>query len=310
MASPEHFGYNGNAALTLDLLSELPFLTANAEMEHDDKALGLLEELPFLTADAEDGLQPRSPMLQRIQKLPTDLSNMIMASLWEGTFCPGHVYLPAHRDYQKLRHCAPDPGAAKPTLLALSKGVFADFKHRFWGENTFVIGVGEPLDFHESGFMGWLPDEASEYVRKVHVKFSTRDLGPFCTYSLRRDHPWWEPDPWDKVDESSGSLATPQAQPTSGQLEISEGDRDWHACQMTELHKIWLEKKWALHGLRLEELTLDFLECYATDGRWIGDEVAEMMGPFRHGLPRSLTVIAQDQEMRDKIKGIVRQGYQ
>ncbi|KAL8901917.1 MAG: hypothetical protein Q9207_004958 [Kuettlingeria erythrocarpa] len=310
MASSHDFGYSGNAALTLDLLSELPFLTADAEMENDDQALALLKELPFLTADPDDGLQPRSPILQRIQNLPTELSNMIMASLWQEAFCPGNVYLPAHRDYQKLRRCAIDPSAAKPTLLALSKGVFVDFEHRFWGENTFVIGVGEPLDFQESGFMGWLPEEASEYVKKVHVKFSTRDLGPRYTPSLRRDHPCWEPDPWDKVNGSSGSSATPQAQFNSGRLEISEPHRDWHACQMTELHRIWLEKNWALYDLRLDELTLDFLECYATDGRWIGDQVAETMGPFLHGLPRSLTIIAQDQDMRENIEGIVRQGYQ
>ncbi|KAL8752731.1 MAG: hypothetical protein Q9184_005645 [Pyrenodesmia sp. 2 TL-2023] len=298
MASSEHSGHSENEDLTLEMLKEMPYLTADAELEHDEEILALLEKLPYLTADAEVGLHPT---LQRIQNLPPDLLNMVMARLWEGAFCPGYIYLPAHIDYKKLRRQATDSRAAKPTLLALSKGVLADYERRFWMENTFVIGVGEPLDIDESGFMGWLPDKASEYVKKVYVTFSTRDLGPFYTSSLRREHPCWRPAPWDQVTKK---------QPTTRKLDISDAERGWNERQMNELQKIWIGKKWALHELRLEELTLDFLECYSTDGYWIGDEVAETMAPFPHGLPRSLEIIAPDEAMRAKIEGIVRQGYQ
>lgn len=307
MASSEHFGHSGNEDFTLEMLKEMPYPTADAELEHDAEILALLEKLPYLTADAEVGLHPT---LQRIQNLPADLLNMVMARLWEGAFCPGHIYLPAQIDYKKLRRHATDSRAAKPTLLALSKGVLADYEHRFWMENTFVFGIGQPLDIDESGFMGWLPDKAFEHVKKVRVIFSTRDLGPFYTSSLRREHPCWRPAPWDKKAKRNGRSVPLQVQSTMGVLKIGDEERGWNECQMNELQKIWIEKKWALHELRLEELTLDFVECYTTDGHWIGDEVAETMAPFPHGLPRSLEIIAPDEAMRAKIEGIVRQGYQ
>lgn len=162
-----------------------------------------------------------------IQNLPSDLCNMVMSSLWEAAFCPGSIYLAAHVNYnlgEDYKNC---PSAAKPTLLALSKGIHAGYRTRFWSENTFVIGVDEPPNYTETDFVGWLPDEASNHVKKVDVIFTTRDLGPFYTISLPPNHPCWEPCPRFSGSDGEAGLVVVGSSAIHGPNELENTSIGW-----------------------------------------------------------------------------------
>ncbi|KAL9008371.1 MAG: hypothetical protein Q9173_006499 [Seirophora scorigena] len=113
--------------------------------------------------------------MQLVQSLPSELSNQILESLWEVAFYPGFVYLPAHvadavkDDYKK------DPWAVRPTLLALSRAIHTDFQKRFWSENTFVLGAGQPPE-DEDGVQRWFPEAATGHITKVLAAMPTSGL--------------------------------------------------------------------------------------------------------------------------------------
>ncbi|KAL8974642.1 MAG: hypothetical protein Q9197_001130 [Variospora fuerteventurae] len=380
-----------------------------------------------LTPDETVDVKGNDPwkMMQLVKSLPSEVSNQVMENLWEEAFYPGYVYLPTRINGEVPSDYEKDSFAARPTLLSLSRGIHADFQRRFWRENTFVIGAGQPVA-EEDELQLWLPEAATNHITKVYISFTVRDLGEDLASSLPSGLPNWRPCPtpspgeWDHqsfgwcpgFDEALDELednSTTNASHSSWDHSQSERNETAPACMISalysvgltsmkfhtqratpclngvlpffyptghwlpswtqslsrqqppleptdagptvtintsttntrltwqpsplpsfptaeedpspseeerhqrhhealtlELHKLWINKKWALYGLpALAEVTLDFFECYSTDGRWIGDEVAVTVPRLGKGV--SVDVVAPDEAKRQLVESLIRE---
>ncbi|KAL8646341.1 MAG: hypothetical protein Q9210_006193, partial [Variospora velana] len=133
-------------------------------------------------------------MMQLVKSLPSEIFNQVMENIWEEAFYPGYVYLPTRINGEVPSDYEKDSFAARPTLLSLSRGIHADFQRRFWRENTFVIGAGQPIA-EEDELELWLPEVATDHIAKVYISFTVRDLGEDFASSLPSGLPNWRPNP-------------------------------------------------------------------------------------------------------------------
>ncbi|KAL8985267.1 MAG: hypothetical protein Q9177_004483, partial [Variospora cf. flavescens] len=191
-------------------------------------------------------------MMQLVKSLPSEISNQVMENLWEEAFYPGWVYLPTRINGEVPSDYERDTYAARPTLLSLSRGIHADFQRRFWRENTFVIGAGQPIA-EEDELQLWLPEVATDHIAKVFISFTVRDLGEDFASSLPSDLPNWRPSPipnpgeWDHqsfgwssgydeaLDEPEDSFTT-NASHSSWDHSESEGNETAPAYMIHALH--------------------------------------------------------------------------
>ncbi|KAI4086629.1 MAG: hypothetical protein LQ344_007405 [Seirophora lacunosa] len=332
---------------------------------HEDIGISFSEvDLKNKEEDVDVAVDDSRKTMQLVKSLPSELSNQIMQNLWEAAFYPGFVYLPPNSaDGVKDDDNEKDAWAVRPTLLSLSRAIHTEFQRRFWTENTFVIGAGQPPT-DEDGLQRWFPEAATEHITKVYVSFTVRDLGEDFASSLPSgipcppqgsaddgDQEWYpnrvdarqrtltphsswsnddhKTDPHDSSEPQAHSEMTwlpsplpcfplPYLDPSPSADELLHAHNE---ALTLELHKRWIDKKYALRGLlpaALKELTLDFAECYATDGRWIGDEVAITMprlavflmkegeGEVVEGGVLVLDIVAPDEGKREGIERILR----
>jgi hypothetical protein len=72
-----------------------------------------------------------------------------------------------------------------------------------------------------------------------------------------------------------------------------------------EMQRIWLEKFELIRHLKLDYLRLDFSCAINHADVSIGAELASMMPPFEHGLPRTLEVVATDEDEQEMIRQVL-----
>ncbi|KAL8703802.1 MAG: hypothetical protein Q9201_003017 [Fulgogasparrea decipioides] len=163
---------------------------------------------------------------------------------------------------------------AKPTLLGISQDVSDKYKERMWTEDTFVIGKGKRDDTMD--FLDQIHLLDFRLIQKVHLAFTNRDHYD-RKYFLR-------------------VFSTPAP---------GDPDRDDYIRWANKsLRDIWWDKFYAIEDLRLEELTLDFTECYGFDGRWLGLELVEELNYLGEGIPADLRILAPDQEKRKDLMAV------
>lgn len=93
------------------------------------------------------------------------------------------MYPQQHVNHGDSCNIAANP-IARPTLLCeFGKKVEAEYRVRFWKENTFIIGLGEPS--YSTEFFDFFPQEAFNYINKIDMTFTIRDLGEWRMKSLR-----------------------------------------------------------------------------------------------------------------------------
>ncbi|KAL8717699.1 MAG: hypothetical protein Q9225_005089 [Loekoesia sp. 1 TL-2023] len=174
------------------------------------------QSLPY--DDLKPVVEDFSKTTRLITKLPPELRNMIMKTLWESALCPGFVYPHRHLNHDPFYPCEEEPRcAARPTLLSLCKGLLEDYQERFWSENTFVIDSGAPSFSTE--FLDWLPAEAPKHIRKVDLTFTIRDLGDIYACCLPPDHLGWEPCRYQSETEYINDFLSLYTWPATGRTD-------------------------------------------------------------------------------------------
>ncbi|KAL8752730.1 MAG: hypothetical protein Q9184_005644 [Pyrenodesmia sp. 2 TL-2023] len=116
-------------------------------------------------------------------KCPHEIVDIIRDTVYDSLFCDGFVYPQQHVNHGGSCSKAANP-IARPTLLReFGKKVEAEYRVRFWKENTFIIGLGEPS--YSTQFFEFFPKEAFDHINKIDMTFTIRDLGEWRVKSLR-----------------------------------------------------------------------------------------------------------------------------
>lgn len=185
-------------------------------------------------------------------KLPQELRDEILDWVLDMELCPGIV----HPD-KPLRF----------ELLGVSKRLQKKYEKCIWSDNTFVVG-NPRLPYSSCRFFRWqLPSRAPRNIAKVHLSFSIRDLG----------------DRWATFWPKHIAQKYPELRTGEDTLKMVGDYHPHHYANnlSVSLFCVWFGKVSAVNELPLEELTLDFSECYNFKHQWQGSRVAR---EYQHNL--------------------------
>ncbi|KAI4279614.1 MAG: hypothetical protein L6R38_005003 [Xanthoria sp. 2 TBL-2021] len=214
-----------------------------------------------------------------LQKLPQELYDLIEHYFYELVFtpgAPGYIYpLGKPKD-------APEPEAkaydrrpkARPLLLCLSKDIYHKYRERVYAENTFVWGSGQ---------RHWL-------CRRP--KFS------ILPASLELVFGWADREECELLKRAPTQiLASECPDPAERQL--------WISKEELILAWMWKFSTCGLRSWRLNELTLDFRQCYNDDGEWLGFCLVRGLNMRCVCKPRRITILAPDLEKKQEVLRIL-----
>lgn len=200
---------------------------------------------------SQNSLEPSEDiqLIQRIQKLPLELRNQIEEATYESAFSGGFSYLHGAFNGASGGEKMPPPNAR---LLTVDKYVYTKYKEWLWKENTLVVDLARASKFYSPGQSICAVGEilGHRHFRKVHVNFSTRPLFVDFGVSWPPERPIEPPPPRHRQHELF-----------------------WHWPGMVSFGDMLLRVRFYLDILpptTLEELTLDFTECYRFNGKWQG----------------------------------------
>ncbi|KAL8810179.1 MAG: hypothetical protein Q9200_002786 [Gallowayella weberi] len=260
---------------------------SNTHHKHHDER-SITEESATKASSVSDSTK-NAQFIRNVHRLPREIYLQIQRNFLELAFYPGFVF-PQQPTSNKdtFNWKGKLYPVAKPGLLCLNKSVLATHQKHLWWNNTFVIGVGIPS--YTTYFLYRLPLEAYDYIRKIHLTFTTQDhMGsPFKTKSEMPIQLFAD---LDRDDADEAWEAEKGVIKSRKELDSITGS----------LFTTWFNKYNAIHTLHLEELTLDFTNCYGPTGDWLGGELAERLHRLRHGPPKVLTVLAPSEEKRRRI---------
>lgn len=223
-------------------------------------------------------------------KLPQELVDQIEEAVYQLAFCPGVLFFPQqppHKDTLEWR--GRKYYAAKPELLTLSRAIYSRWHKRLWTENTYVLGTESPAYtrmFWEDRIVGSM----YKNIQAVHLAFIFRDSGK----QLSRYPPGIRGFFRGFSDTYNRWLSRDYLTRLNPEMLI--GDLVW----------TWILEFVTISNLPLTQLTLDFSECYWSDGRFLGFRLLEWPYLFRDGLPSDLKVVAPDIETKEKILQVLR----
>ncbi|KAL8918098.1 MAG: hypothetical protein Q9208_007538 [Pyrenodesmia sp. 3 TL-2023] len=178
-------------------------------------------------------------------KLPQELRDEVLDWVLDMELCPGIFH--------------PD----KPPrfeLLGVSKRLQQKYEKRIWSANTFVVGNPKFPYIPYRHFRLQLPSRAPHNITKVHLSFSIRDLG----------------DRWASFWPKHIAQKYPGITTGEDTLKMVEDYHPHHYANnlSVSLFRVWSLKGSVVNGMPLEELTLDFSECYDFKDQWQGTRVA------------------------------------
>ncbi|KAI4240741.1 MAG: hypothetical protein L6R40_004986 [Gallowayella cf. fulva] len=223
------------------------------------------------------------------QKCPPEVLDTIAGHLCSSALLPGIIH-----------PCAQN--APMPFHLRISQRYSNLYKDRFWGENAFAFDAGEsPVRYLQRG----PPINPFRDIRKLHITFGMADLeNKFALVEedveaeeagttdkdiyLNDTH-------YDDYNPNRGTLLS-TSEITSMAFPCSV-ERSWHRYDINTLSEFlvhaWMSKFFYISHLRLEELRLDFTDCFnPQNGEFLGTDVAQNLEPFRHGYPAVVDIIA------------------
>ncbi|KAL8834569.1 MAG: hypothetical protein Q9170_003697 [Blastenia crenularia] len=276
------------------------FMAGSAVDEGDDLLLAFSDYFDDAGSDThEDDSSPADSLSQTtrlVTKLPPELRNMIMCSLFEAAFCPGFVYPQTHLNHKHLYDRSQGSNsAARPELLS----------------------------------------EARTHINKIDLTFSTRTLvDVYARWETGRQ--WgWDPIACEK-DLKPGDDTTGNASDRKYEARIAlhmkyhfHDEFDPHRSDFNAAHWVradhygdkyeeaelqgkqlllnyWLLATWSskvanVLELPLTEITLDFSECYGINGQWLGDD---LWSPVYDGerLSAVVRIYAPDLEKQERLE--------
>ncbi|CAO1604341.1 hypothetical protein XANCAGTX0491_007900 [Xanthoria calcicola] len=219
-----------------------------------------------------------------IQNLPLELFDQIQETVYELAFCPGFGFPHRQTSQGTCEWNGTLYNTTRPQLLRISKAVRESYQTRIFSENIFVIGPGQT---HRTlRFLGIGERRHPLPIRSAHASFSYRDLG----------EDWAEHFPMCDVGgapPSEEDWATTQHLKEQKSRLDREADPSY-ALTLARLKDTWRAKYWRLMELPLEELTLDFTQCYGKYNVWLGRYMAWFIRARLPPAPSGLRVIAPD----------------
>lgn len=262
-----------------------------------------------MTQTLSDGVD----LIERIQKLPPELQDQIEGWVYEMAFCPGFLYLQSAWEGHKRnkKHIT-----ANLQLLTVDRYVFTKYRNRIWSENTLVIGVGEASP--TTGFLHEIPISLHERIRKVVLKFTVRDMGDawekyrskvLYSKSMKHEEVSNEtnrPEIMAAGDRGTGDDSAAQAAAAVNRGHLPESTR---YSLNADLITIWYEKSGCIFQLSLEELTLDFTECYGFGGAWLGYDLIDWLFTYDFRKAAKLQILAPDEVYTDDVLEYIRDMY-
>ncbi|KAI4249605.1 MAG: hypothetical protein L6R42_008909 [Xanthoria sp. 1 TBL-2021] len=256
---------------------------------------------PALESDSID-TSIRDMMLQ---KLSQELLDLIEHYFYELAFLPGYIY-PLGKP-----HLLDDPtgtealawdrrAKAITSLLCLSKDIYCRYSERVYTDNIIVWGSGQKARW----IMAYTLDgQPSQRRTSIEVVFGLRDRE--CTVVKRLREMNSEP-----PREASNGLSEAERQNpyNINELQLAWMRRFSDCAVINELLLAWTLKchECALQSKPLDEITLDFRQCYDPDGKWLGDELVRQLDLTDLREPSRVTIRAPDLEKEEEISKFLR----
>ena len=220
-----------------------------------------------------------------LQKLPQELYDLIEHDFYELTFLPGYIYPLGrprlHLERTETKALACDGRVkARPSLLCLSKDIYARYRDRVYAENTIMWGSGREPQFNMTSSFSGNPIKTN-----LEIAFGPEDRD--CKVVNR----------WREIEPTLHQVLNTRL--TETQLKL---------LAIEELLLAW-RSKLAFCGLltwELDELTLDFWQCNDADGEWLGCDIMRQLDTTCAYTPNRITVLAPDAEKKEEIWEIIR----
>lgn len=190
--------------------------------------------------------------------------------------------------------------------LAFDLAVCLPTAHPSW--QPYYSSGSEAYYDHDLSYNGYdrrksAGDEYEDYPDEENIPYCSQKRRIADTESLESGNSDDAP-----VDESTSGDMSNQQNDLYNDPNLANPQASEHHDELLtfELKTIWLDKIYEIRYLQLTELTLDFFECYSTDGRWMGSEIAAEFPAFYHGMPEVLRIFAPDPEKRDELEMLIR----
>lgn len=194
----------------------------------------------------------------------------------------------------KRRHLIPQNLEAPEQRLTNSvfNSAYEETRQTHVQGNTWVID-GEDFLGNLYSVPGWSDDERT--LRRVELVCSLRDV---CQACLNKVHDELTPVGYEPV-------LWGQEQLEWDVLKVL--DRHVYDCGIVyrDIVKQWVTRFNMLATMPLEYMLLDFTQAHDLSGHFIGLEVAESFGDFKHDTPKELIVKAPTEELAIQIRAII-----
>ncbi|KAI4222167.1 MAG: hypothetical protein L6R36_006362 [Xanthoria steineri] len=259
------------------------------EQEHVTTGIDLDTSSPQATDAGFSRLQ------ELIQSLPLELFDQIRETVYELAFCPGFAFPHQQTSQGTCEWNGTVYNTTRPQLLCISKAVRERYQTKIFSENIFVVGPGQT---HRTlRFLGVGERRHPLPIRSAHASLSYRDLG----------EDWAEQLPMCDVG------GAPPSEEDWSTIQYLKQQNSWpdrwadqsYPATLARLKGLWAAKYWRLMQLPLEELTVDFTECYGGYNEWLGSYVAKFIRLRSPPAPSILRVIAPDHVERRYIHDIL-----
>ncbi|KAI4102760.1 MAG: hypothetical protein LQ339_004499 [Xanthoria mediterranea] len=223
------------------------------------------------------------------QKLPQEIYDLIEHHFYQLTFLPGYVYPlgkphfddPASPEAQDWARRA----KARPELLRLSKDVYKRYRPRIYTENIVVWGSGQQTwRDRTSVFSG-----AQQKRMSIEIVFGRRDTKFLPEAERAKYRPRMPP---SRKNRRGKILVV-----------ATEVERNESHKMTFELFVAWRLKflECVSQSYPLDEMTIDFRQCHAPDGMWLGDQLVWNFALADHRKPNRVTIRAPDLEKKESM---------
>lgn len=201
----------------------------------------------------------------RIDELPRELFDEVINNACEDAYLPGTV-VAAQRLVIQGDDCFADAGfpSGKSIILQhIDAKLYNKYKELYWSENLWVV----PKGCYATSFFSLVPDERLLKIRKMRMAFTKADS---VTADAFKHY-------YDPKKSLLGNL--------------DSYDQNYHAT-VRDLHKAWYDMFYAIAGMKLSTLTLDFRSAFSFEGEFLGLQTARDFVKLDHGLPGNLLIFA------------------
>ncbi|CAO1604351.1 hypothetical protein XANCAGTX0491_007911 [Xanthoria calcicola] len=228
-----------------------------------------------LTNPSQNIMSQYDQLTDLLHNLPQELFDEIQKTTLELAIWPGHIFHQQHTSGQETYWNGRTHFIARPELLRLSKAIYKGYQHRYWSENTFVIGTGKAAD--TLSWLDKLPSTTTQQIEKFHLAFA--------------------PDDSEQYEQDWKSFFARERRRFSCRDILANDDPSPSICD-------WITKLTRISKLSPSELTFDVTQCHDMfDDSWFKWLMLRSMRCFElePGETPALRVVTRDKDRHDKM---------